>query len=83
MIVAATLFAISIAIASYVLQPLFSAHGVAGEPTPDAAPPVQDAIADSLRDLELDWSMGKLSDEDYQRQRAQLITEAEARGQGQ
>jgi hypothetical protein len=78
MMVPAVLFAIAIAVAIYVLHPLFGGRPPDDIDTDIPPQPVGNATADALRDLELDWSTGKLSDGDYQRQRAQLMMEAAA-----
>ncbi|HET8678513.1 MAG TPA: hypothetical protein VFM39_00215 [bacterium] len=70
------LFAVAILAAAYLLVPAFRSETiVAGDPR--AALEAARAVAmRSLHDLELDWATGKLSDEDYQAQRAVLNAEA-------
>jgi hypothetical protein len=78
MIVPLAVFTIAAAVAIYVLLPLFGGRLREPDAVP-AMPPQIDATADALRDLDLDWSTGKLSSADYERQRAQLLGEDESR----
>lgn len=74
----AALFVVAVLAALYVLGPAFRGEAIpAGDPR--AALEAARAVAlRSLHDLELDWATGKLSDEDYQAQRAVLDAEAAA-----
>jgi hypothetical protein len=72
------LFAIVALLAVYLLAPAFRAMA-----PPRADPRVsleaaRLAALRGLRDLELDWATGKLSEEDYRSQRAALEAEAAA-----
>jgi hypothetical protein len=78
MIVPLVVFTIAAAVAIYVLLPLLGGRLREADTVP-AMPPQIDATADALRDLDLDWSTGKLSDADYERLRAQLLREDESR----
>ena len=77
--IAPALFLIAAAVAVYLLRPLFG-QGHPDDIGADAPTPAsEDATANALRDLDLDWSTGKLSDDDYRSQRAAFLAEAEAR----
>lgn len=70
------LFTVAVLAAAYLLVPAFRSEAVASG-DPRAALEAARAVAlRSLHDLELDWATDKLSDEDYQAQRAALDAEA-------
>ena len=68
----AVFFIVAALAAAYLLTPAFQRTGV-----PEVDPRVsleaaQAAALRSLHDLDLDWGVGKLSDDDYRAQRAAL-----------
>ncbi|MDR7483947.1 MAG: hypothetical protein QN187_01310 [Armatimonadota bacterium] len=74
----AAFFAVAVLAALYLLAPAFR-PGEVPAPDPRAAlEAARDAGLRSLKDLELDWATGKLSDEDYRTQRAALEAETAA-----
>jgi hypothetical protein len=76
--IAAALFVLAAGLAVYLLLPAF----VRIDPdAPDPRAPLEAARAaeaQALRDLELDWGTGKLSDDEYRAQRTALRAEADA-----
>ncbi|MDQ7858419.1 MAG: hypothetical protein QN174_09685 [Armatimonadota bacterium] len=76
----ALLLLLSVTAAAYLLAPAFR-RGPIGRTDPRTAlENARVAAVQSLRDLELDWQTGKLSDEDYRAQRATLEAELAAVG---
>jgi cytochrome c-type biogenesis protein CcmI len=64
------LIAIGGVVAAFVLRPLV--RGRRSPAAPTKAPAVNAAVSDERAELELDREMGRVSDEDYQRWRAEL-----------
>jgi hypothetical protein len=77
-VIEALLLLLSVTAAVYLLAPAFR-PGAIGRTDPRAAlESARAAAVQSLRDLELDWQTGKLSEDDYQEQRAALRAELAA-----
>ncbi|MDR7537664.1 MAG: hypothetical protein QN183_15070 [Armatimonadota bacterium] len=74
----AVFFLVVASAAAYLLAPAFRRTTVPSPDPHDALEAAQAAALRSLRDLELDWGTGKLSDEDYRAQRAALEGELAA-----
>jgi hypothetical protein len=79
---AATILAVSVLCAVYLLVPLFRPSTpptiAAEDAAEDAVEAAYAAALRALADLELDWAVGKLSDEDYRAQRAAQEAEVAA-----
>jgi cytochrome c-type biogenesis protein CcmH/NrfG len=65
-------------VGAFVLRPLFAARSAGGDEDPALADLElrKEAKYREIRDAELDHAAGKLSDEDFERQRAELRREA-------
>jgi hypothetical protein len=72
----AVLVLVSAAAAAYLLGPAFRPGVIARTDPRTALENARMGALQSLRDLELDWQTGKLSDDDYRSQRATLEAEA-------
>jgi cytochrome c-type biogenesis protein CcmI len=71
------LIVIGVVAAAFILRPLIRARGTASprRPRPEKAPVAsasQPALPEELAELELDRAMGRVSEEDYQRWRAEI-----------
>ena len=65
-------------VAAYVLQPLSSSERSGYRDTSRELSALQaerDRVLDSIQEIEMDHSMGKVSEEDYQHQRGSLVLE--------
>ena len=71
-------FAMLLLVAAYVLQPLStSGRGAYRDTSQDlsALKAERDRVLDSIQEIDMDHSLGKVSEEDYQRQRSVLALE--------
>lgn len=76
----ALLLLLSVTAAAYLLAPAFRPGTIARTDPRAALEHARAAAVQSLRDLELDWQTGKLSEDDYRAQRATLEAELAAVG---